>query len=216
MIRAIIADDHPLVREGLKHILAECPDIELGAEANDGSELISALRQGEFDVILLDMFMPGRSGIELIKQLKSEFATTPIIVLSTHKEDIFALRTLKAGASGYLCKDYAASGLIDAIRKVFSGGLYISPAVAELMAQELHAPSSPDVEPHTLLSDREHQVFLLVANGLGSSEIAEQLHLSVKTVSTHKARIKEKMKLQNSAEFTRYALKHGLIEESDS
>lgn len=212
MIRVISADDHPLVRAGLKHLLAESQDIVLAAEADDGRELLEKLQQESFDVALVDMFMPGRSGIELIKQLKQQFPKLPIVVLSTHKEDIFALRTLKAGASGYICKDYAASDLVDAIRKVAKGGNYVSPAVAELMVNEMQTPSE-EFSSHTLLSDREYQVFLMVASGFSTTEIADQLTLSVKTVSTHKARIKDKMKLSNDSEFVRYALKHELISE---
>jgi two-component system invasion response regulator UvrY len=213
MIRVLMADDHPLLREGLKHILGDCHDIVFAGEVDNGFALIEKIRAEDFDVILLDMFMPGKSGIELIKQLKSERPKLPILVLSSHKEDIYAVRTLKAGASGYLCKDFAASGLVEAIRKVASGGCFISPTVAELMAHDLQSPTQ-DVTPHTLLSDREHQVFLLIASGKGVSDIAGQLNLSVKTVSTHKTRIQEKMKLANTAELIRYAIQQGLISES--
>ena len=213
MIKVLMADDHPLLREGLKHILSDCHDIAFAGEVDNGFDLIAKVRTETFDVILLDMFMPGKSGIELIKQLKHEYPKLAILVLSTHKEDIYAVRTIRAGASGYLCKDYAASGLADAIRKVASGGCFISAEVAELMARDLHAKPQ-DVTPHTLLSDREYQVFLLIAAGEGSTDIAARLNLSVKTVSTHKARIKEKMKLDNTSDFVRYALKHHLIAES--
>lgn len=212
MIKIIMADDHPLVRAGLKHLLSDSPDMELAAEVDDGFSLLNQVREQTFDIILLDLFMPGKSGIDLIKQLKSERPRTPILVLSTHKEDIYALRTLKAGASGYMCKDYAGSSLIDAIRKVAGGGRYISPAVAELLAEELNSPR-PSALPHTLLSDREYQVFLLTAEGKGSTAIAEQLNLSIKTISTHKARIKDKMKLESNTEMLRYAIRHGLIED---
>lgn len=212
MIRVLIADDHPLVRQGLKYLLSSCADIEFSGEVANGAELIAAMRENSYDVVLLDLYMPGRNGIELIKQMKSEYPNVPIIVLSTHKEDMFALRTLKAGASGYLCKDYAGANLVDAIRKVSSGGCFISPAVSELMAKDLHSPIK-DLTPHSLLSDREYQIFMLIASGLGPSEIADKLNLSVKTVSTHKTRIKDKMKFSNTSEIVRYALKHGLIEQ---
>jgi DNA-binding NarL/FixJ family response regulator len=208
-----MADDHPLLREGLKHVLADCNDIEFAGEVENGFDLMNKVRSETFDVVLLDMFMPGRSGIELIKQIKSEYPKLPVLVLSTHKEDLYAVRTLKAGASGYLCKDYAATDLVTAIRKVATGGHFISPTVAELMARDLDT-AAHEGAPHTLLSDREHQVFLLIAAGKGVGEIAEQLNLSVKTVSTHKARIKEKMKLANTAELIRYAIYHRLIPES--
>jgi two-component system invasion response regulator UvrY len=215
MIRVLMADDHPLLREGLKHLLSDCSDIEFAGEVDNGFALLAKLRTESFDVVLLDLFMPGKSGIELIKQLKSEFPKLPVLVLSTHKEDIYAVRTLKAGAAGYLCKDYAASGLVDAIRKVASGGCFISPTVAELMAKEMQG-STQEVLPHTLLSDREYQVFLLTAAGQGTTEIAEQLNLSVKTVSTHKARIRDKTKLATTSDIVRYALKHKLIAEGDA
>jgi DNA-binding NarL/FixJ family response regulator len=207
-----MADDHPLVREGLKHLLAACNDIEFADEVDNGNDLVARLRENEYDVVLMDMFMPGRNGVDLIKLIKSEYPRLPILVLSTHKEDIFAVRTLKAGASGYLCKDYAASNLVDAIRKVAEGGVFISPAVAELMARDLQAPTH-EVTPHTLLTDREYQVFLLVARGQGSTEIAKELNLSIKTVSTHRARIKDKTKLANTSDIIRYSIKHGLVSE---
>ena len=214
MTRVIIADDHPLVREGLKHILSDCHDIDFADEVDNGLDLLTKLRLESYDIVLLDLFMPGKSGLELIKQIKSEFPKLTILILSTHKEDMYALRTLKAGASGYLCKDYAASALVDAIRKVASGGRYISPTVAELLANEFHRPQS-DVLPHSLLSDREYQIFLLIASGVSSTEIAAQLNLSAKTVSTHKTRIKEKTKLINTSEFVRYAIKNGLISSDE-
>lgn len=215
MIRVIMADDHPLLREGLKHLLSDCPDMQFAGEVDNGHALIDSLRSEAFDVVLLDLFMPGKSGIELIKQLKNEFPKIPVLVLSTHKEDIYALRTLKAGAAGYMCKDHAASALVDAIRKVASGGCFISPAVAELMAKDMHV-TREEALPHTLLSDREYQVFLLTASGKGTTEIAEQLNLSVKTVSTHKARIRDKTKLATTSDIVRYALKHQLVSESNS
>jgi two-component system, NarL family, invasion response regulator UvrY len=213
MIRVLIADDHPLLREGLKHILADCNDIAIAGEVGNGSDVLAKVRSETFDVVLLDMFMPGKSGIDLIRQVKSEKPKLPILVFSSHKEDIFAVRAIKAGASGYLCKDYVASSLVEALRKVARGGCYISPVVAELMAQNFQ-PSSHEVTPHALLSDREYQIFLLIVAGKGLTEIAEQLNLSVKTVSTHKVRIKEKMKLDNIPEFVRYAISHGLMPEA--
>lgn len=214
MIRVIIGDDHPLVRAGLKLLLEECADIEFAAEVENGKDLLNRLREDSYDVAVVDMIMPGRSGIELIKQIKSEHPQLPVIVLSTHKEDIYALRTLKAGAASYICKDYTASDLVDAIRKVASGGRYISPSIAELMAADMTA-SHEDKDAHTLLSDREYQVFLLVASGMTTTDVGNKLSLSVKTVSTHKARIKEKMKISNDSEFVRYALKHQLLSETD-
>jgi two-component system, NarL family, invasion response regulator UvrY len=215
VIRVVIADDHPLVRAGLKHVLVDCTDIVFAGEVANGADLARKLREASFDVVLLDMFMPGRSGMELIKQIRSEHPRLPILVLSTHKEDVFALRALKLGASGYLCKDYAAESLVDAIRKVAGGGLFISPAVAELMARDLHRPVQ-QMLPHKLLSDREFEVFLLIAKGLASSTIAARLNVSIKTVSSHKARIREKTGLGNNAEIVRYALRHGLATDNDT
>ena len=209
-----MADDHPLLREGLKHLLSDCPDMQFAAEVDNGFDLVASLRSETFDVVLLDLFMPGKSGIELIKQIKNEFPKLPVLVLSTHKEDIYAVRALKAGAAGYMCKDYAAAGLVDAIRKVAGGGCFISQTVAELMAKEMHVPKD-EALPHTLLSDREYQVFLLTASGLGTTDIAERLNLSVKTVSTHKARIRDKTRLATTSDIVRYAIKHKLIAEGD-
>lgn len=210
MIRVVMAEDHPLVRRGLKDLLAECTDLILASEVENGNDLLQALRSQPFDVVLMDMSMPGRNGIELLKQVKSENPKLPVVVLSAHKEDMFAVRALKAGASAYLCKDAAATNLVAALRKAAMGGCFISPEVAELMAKNLRTPSE-DTAPHTLLSDREYQVFLLLAKGLGLTEIAEQLNLSVKTVSTHKTRIREKTKLSNVSDLVQYAIKHSLI-----
>ena len=212
MIHVIIADDHPLVRAGMKHLLQDCDDVEFSGEVENGLDLVAILRKQKFDVVLMDLFMPGRNGLELIKQIKNENPTVPVLVLSTHKEDIYAIRSIKAGAAGYICKDYAASELVTAIRKVASGGCYISAKVAELMAKDMQSTKSENLG-HTLLSDREYQVFLLIANGFSSSEIAQELNLSIKTISTHKARIKEKTNLANTSEITRYAIKHQLISD---
>jgi DNA-binding NarL/FixJ family response regulator len=205
-----MADDHPLLREGLKHILLECSDIEFAGEVDNGFALIEKLRTGKFDMVLLDLSMPGKSGIDLIKQVKLEHPQLSILVLSTHKEDLYAVRTLRAGASGYLCKDYAASDLVVAIRKVASGGKYINATVAELMANELNITVT-DQTPHTLLSNREYQIFMMLASGKGVTEIANLLCISVKTVSTHKRHIMEKMQFSKTADLVRYALHHGLI-----
>lgn len=215
MIKVISADDHPLVQAGLDALFNKTSDVQLAATVNNGTELIQALRNEPFDVAVVDIQMPGRSGIELIKQLKQEFPSLAVIVLSTHKEELFALRTLKAGASGYICKDYTVSDLIEAVRKVAKGQRFISPTVAELLAEDVSMPTEMK-ERHGLLSDREYQIFLKVAAGTSSTEIAKQLTLSIKTVSTHKARIKEKMKFNNDSEFTFYAIQHSLIDPSST
>ena len=212
MIRVLVADDHTILREGLKQILADHPDLQVAGEAANGFEVLKRIRNEDFDVIVLDMSMPGRSGIELIKEVKRERGKLPILVLSMHKEDMYAVRSIKAGASGYLSKDSASTQLVEAIRKVASGGMFISPVVAEKLALGLRQPV--DALPHTRLSDREYQIFLMLVHGKGITGIAEELRLSAKTVSTHKARILEKMALAGLSELVKYAIRHQLIEES--
>lgn len=213
MIRVFIADDHTLMREGLKQILAGSGDMTVAGEAGDGLQVLAALPSGEWDILLLDMSMPGRSGVELIKQIKSEKPRLPILVLSMHKEDEYAVRTIRAGASGYLCKDSASLQLLSAIRKVTAGGHFISPEIASDLAFGLIMQD--DRPLHTLLSDREFQIFRLLAAGGGITEMAQGLNLSVKTVSTYKTRILQKMQMSNPTELIRYALKHNLIEDSN-
>lgn len=213
MIRILIADDHTILREGLKQILSECRDMVVAGEADNGLEALKKVREEEWDVVVLDMSMPGKSGIELVKQMKSERPKLPILILSMHKEDQYAVRTLKAGASGYLCKDSASAQLVSAIRKVANGGIFISPDVAEKLAHGLRPMS--DAPPHTLLSDREYQVFMMLVQGKGLTEIAADLNLSVKTVSTHKTRIQEKMNAENLSVLIKYAIKHDLLDEAD-
>lgn len=210
MIKILIADDHPIMRDGLKQILAGCDDMRVAGEAENGPDTLNKVRQQEWDVVMLDMSMPGRSGIELIKQIKSEKPGLPVLVLSMHKENQYAGRALKAGASGYLCKDSATTQLVYAIRKVASGGVFINPETAENLALGMVANShSP---PHTLLSDREFQIFRLLAAGGGVTEIANRLNISAKTVSTHKARIMQKMNGATVADLVRYAIEHDLFD----
>ncbi len=213
MIRVVIADDHTIVREGLKQVLSAAPDLTIVAEAQNGHEVLQRARELEFDVLLLDMSMPGKSGIELIKQVRAEKPKLRILVLSMHQEQQYAVRAIKAGASGYLTKESASAQLVSAIRKVAGGGAFITDAVAQQLA--LGAMPQTDRPPHQLLSDREFQVFRLLVAGRTVSEIAEQLNLSVKTVSTHKARIMQKMNMSNPTELVRYAMQHGLLEDSD-
>ncbi|MEI7611757.1 MAG: response regulator transcription factor [Betaproteobacteria bacterium] len=215
MIRILIADDHDILRAGLKHILQDCQDIVVAGEASDGHEALTLIRQGKWDVLILDMSMPGKSGIEFIKQIKSEFPKLPVLVLSMYKEDMYAVRALKAGASGYLCKDHAETLLAQAIRKVAVGDLYINQAVSEKLAVEMLTGANAG-EPHARLTDREYQIFLLVARGQGISEIGRDLNLSVKTVSTHKTRIMEKLNLCSTGALIHYAIRHKLIDEADS
>ena len=213
MIRILIADDHDILRAGLRHILADSPDIEVAAEATNGSEAIAQLRKELCDVLVLDLTMPGRNGIELIKQIRSDFPRLPLLILSMHKEDICAVRALKAGANGYLCKDNAEAFLAEAIRKVHAGGLFINQSVAERLTMNILQGRHAEM-PHNRLTDREYQVFLLIVQGMGVTEIGRHLNLSVKTVSTHKASIQVKMDLANTAELVRYAVENNLIDSN--
>ncbi|OIP06538.1 MAG: DNA-binding response regulator [Betaproteobacteria bacterium CG2_30_59_46] len=212
--RILIVDDHALLREGIKHILSEYPDLVVAGEADNGLDALAKLHAENWDIVVLDMSMPGKSGIELIKQIKSEKPKLPILILSMYKEDSYAVRVLKAGASGYLCKDNAELQLVHAIRKVAKGGLFVSPTVAENLAVEM-LTGTPDAPTHTLLSDREYQIFLSIAHGKGITDIAHELNLSVKTVSTHKTRLMRKMNFANVAELIHYTIKQGLITEED-
>jgi two-component system, NarL family, invasion response regulator UvrY len=211
VIRVLLADDHAMVRAGLKEVLADTGDITVAGEATNGHEVLAQVRAHEFDVAVLDMTMPGRSGIELIKQVKEARPRLRVLVLTMHKEEQYAVRALRAGASGYLTKESAADQLVAAIRRIAAGGAHVSPETAERLA--LDAGRASDAPPHTLLSDREFQVFQMIAKGAAMGEIARQLSLSVKTVSTHKTRIMEKMGLANQAELIRYALENKLLDE---
>ena len=205
MIRVLLADDHGLVREGLRGILAKGADIEVAAEAANGDEVLALVRKHEFDLALLDLSMPGLSGLALIKRLKVERPKLRILVLSMHGEAQYAARALKAGASGYLTKDSAAAQLLGAIRKIAAGGVHISESAAAGLVAAQQAP-------HQSLSDREFEVLRLLATGLSPTEIGERLHLSVKTVSTHKSNVLAKLGLGSTAELVRYALEHKILE----
>ena len=211
MIRIVLADDHTIVREGIRQLLAAQDDLQVVAEARDGHEVMRHVRELAFDVLLLDMSMPGKSGIELIKQVKAEKPKLRVLVLTMHEEHQYAVRAIRAGASGYLTKEGASAQLVSAIRKVAGGGAHISAEVAEQLA--LAAMPDSRGPPHTALSDREFQVFRMIAAGKPVSEIAESLNLSVKTVSTHKANILHKMNMSTPAELVRYAITNRLIEE---
>jgi len=209
MIRVLIADDHVVVRQGLKQILGDTPELLVAGEAINGQEVLDKVRAEAWDVVVLDISMPDHSGLDILKQLKAEQPKLPVLVLSMHPEDRYAMRVLKAGASGYLAKDSAADELVKAIRKVVSGGRYVSPFLAEKMAFEIGADASK--LPHEALSDREFQVLRLIADGKSVTEIAAELSLSVKTVSTYRARLLEKMNLGTNAELIHYAIRNHLI-----
>jgi len=214
MIRVIIADDHTIVREGLKQLLGAAADLEVVGEARDGHEALKIVRDTEFDVLLLDLSMPGKGGMELIRQVKDEKPKVRIVVLSMHAEHQYAVRAIKTGASGYLTKDSATTQLVAAIRKVAGGGAFISAEVAEQLA--LSAMPHAEGPPHASLSNREYQIFQLLVAGKSVSDIAVQLNLSVKTVSTHEARLMEKMGVANQTELVRYAIRHRLVDDSAS
>ena len=204
VIRILLADDHKIVRDGLKGILAAASDFEVAGEAANGDEALALVRANDYDVAMLDMSMPGLSGIDLIKRLKAEKPGLRLLVLSMHGEQQYAARALKAGASGYLTKDSAAEQLVSVLRKIAAGGVHVSEAAAvSLMASGTQSQRE--------LSDREFEVLRLLVSGLGPTEIGDRLHLSVKTVSTHKARILEKLGLGSTAELVRYAMEHKLL-----
>ena len=209
MIKVIVADDHPIVRAGIIQILSDKSDFRVVGEACDGRELLNKVRTKDPDVVILDMSMPEMDGLDVLKQLKIERPRLPVLILSIHSENQYALRVLKAGASGYINKSSAPDELIRAIKKVFRGGKYISPAFAENLA--IHLDTNYDELPHESLSDREFQVILLIASGKTVSEIADELSLSVKTISTYRSRILEKMKMKNNAELTRYVIEQQLL-----
>ena len=211
MIRLLLADDHALVREGLKRILAAASDILVVGEAANGDETLALVKQHDFDLALVDLSMPGLSGLDLVKRLRLERPKLRILVLSMHGESQYAARALKAGASGYLTKDAAADQLLGAIRKIAGGGVHIS----ETAAAQLLGAGAPagDAPPHAALSDREFEVFRQLVAGRRITEIAAALHLSVKTISTHKARILEKMAMASTAELVRYAVEQRLLDD---
>ncbi|PRC94294.1 response regulator [Solimicrobium silvestre] len=212
MIRILIADDHTLMRDGLKQILSTAGDMIVIGEASNGFQVLSSVRSEQCDLLLLDMTMPGRSGVELIKQIKAEKPKLPILVLSMHKEGEYAVRTIRAGAAGYLCKDSASQQLLSAIRAVSSGGRFISPEVAADLAFGLILGDERPL--HASLSEREFQIFRRIAAGSSINDIARRLNLSAKTVSTYKTRVMQKMQMTSVAELIRYGLKHGLVDDS--
>jgi DNA-binding NarL/FixJ family response regulator len=210
MIQVLIVDDHAVVRQGLRRILDETQDIYAADEAVNGAEALKKLRSRKFDVVLLDVSMPEKNGFDTLKNIVDGVSRTKVLILSMYSEDQYAVRLMKAGASGYLLKDIAPEQLVDAIRNVVAGKKSISPNLAELLLQECGLDSNKP--QHELLSNREYQVLRLLGSGKTVSEIAEILFISVKTVSTYRAKILDKMKLKNNAELTFYVMKNGLIE----
>jgi DNA-binding NarL/FixJ family response regulator len=209
MIRILIADDHAIVRRGLKHIVSEQPDMTVDGEAENARQVLDLVRTDKWDVIVLDINMPGRSGLEVLKELRREHPKLPVLVLSVHPEDQYGVRVLKAGAAGYLTKDSAPDELVQAIRKVHRGGKYVSASLAEVLVFELETET--DRPRHKSLSDREYQVMTMIASGKTVGEIGEELSLSVKTISTYRARVLGKMKMRTNAELTHYAIQNQLL-----
>lgn len=210
MIKILIADDHTMFREGLKHILAEYPDLVAADEANNGQEVLDKIWKNDYDMVLLDITMPGMTGLEALKQLKNDKPKLPVLILSMHPEEQYAIRVLRAGASGYLTKESAPDELITAIRKISQGKKYITPSLAERLASEFEADSERPL--HDILSDREYQVLCMIAAGKTLTHIAGELSLSIKTVSTYRTRIMEKMKMKTNAEVMHYVIKHQLLD----
>jgi len=209
MLKVIVVDDHPVVREGLKRIIAESPELSVAAEAGDGEEALEMVRTRPCDVVLLDITLPKRNGLEVLKQIKSESPQLPVLIMSMHSEDEYAVRMLRAGASGYLTKESTPTSLLTAIKKVVVGGRYVSAQLAERLAFDLSHDT--DKPAHEMLSDREYQVLVMLSSGKTVTEIATELVLSVKTISTYRVRVLEKLRLKNNAELTRYAIQKGLV-----
>jgi two-component system invasion response regulator UvrY len=209
MIKILIADDHAIIREGLKQILAETSDMVVAGEAADGREVLDQVRKDDYDLVLLDIAMPGRGGLDTLGRLKHEKPELPVLVLSMYPEEQYAIRAFKAGVSGYLTKESAPEELISAIRKVTQGGKYVSSSLAEKLAFNLETDTEKPL--HEKLSDREYEVMIMIASGKTVKEIADKLSLSVKTISTNRVRALKKMGMKNNAEITYYAIKQGLV-----
>ena len=211
MLRILIADDHPIVRQGLGQLIAKTADMVVADEASNGLEVLSKARASHCDVVLLDISMPGLHGLDIIRQLKKESPKVPILVLSMHSEEQYAVRAFRAGASGYLTKQSAPDELLAAIRKVSIGGKYVSSSLAEKLASDLEIGAGK--LPHETLSNREYQVMLMIAGGKTVAEIAEVLSLSVQTISTYRSRILQKMQMKNNVELANYAIRNQLLDQ---
>lgn len=209
MIKVLIADDHPVVRRGLRQILEETSDILVGAEVGSAEDVLSAVRAQPWTVVVLDISLPGGNGIDLLKDIRRERPDARVLILTAHSEEQYAVRAIKAGAAGFLNKESAPEKLTEATRRIAAGGRYVSPALAETLASILAGDAGG--QPHEALSDREFEILKLLASGKTVSEVAQGLSLSVKTVSTHRARILKKMNLRTNAELTQYAMRQGLV-----
>ncbi len=210
MIRVLVADDHPLLRNGLKQILNQEPDLEVLGEAENSEQVLQRIDEQRWDVVVLDITMPGRGGLDVLREIRRRRPALPVLILSMHAEDQFAVRAIKAGANGYLSKSNASGEVVHAIRRVLTGKKYVSSSLAETLANALE--SDTDRAPHETLSDREFQVMCKIASGKTVSQIAAEISLSVKTVSTYRARVLEKMSMRTNSELTRYALQKGLVD----
>ncbi|MEK7264363.1 MAG: response regulator transcription factor [Bacteroidota bacterium] len=210
MIKILLADDHAVVRQGLKQMLMETYPHAIFAEASNAAEVMALVHKQRWDIAILDISMPGRNGLDVLKEIKDLYPKLPVLILSMHPEDQFAVRVIKAGAAGYMMKDTATEELITAIKKILAGGKYIRSSVAEKLAEDMDRHKSD--EPHKILSDREYQVLCMMASGKTVSDIAHEMALSVKTISTYRARILDKMKMKSNAELTHYAIKNNLVE----
>lgn len=210
MIRVLLADDHAIIRDGVKQILADTDDLVVAGEAGNGAEVLKLVTEQDWDLLVLDISMPGKNGLELIKLIRYDKPRLPILIFSMHQEEQYALRALRAGASGYLTKESDGEVLIAAIRKVAAGGVHVSEKLAELLARE-RMPAMDDL-PHARLSDREFQIFEKIIAGARLTDIAGELNLSIKTVSTHKSRILQKMHMTSDTDLVRYAIAKGLLD----
>lgn len=210
MIRILIADDHAVVREGIKHIFSEVPDVSIAGEASNGQEVLENIGKKDFELLLLDIAMPGRDGLEVLREVKALRPKLPVLILSMFPEEQYALRALRSGASGYMTKDSIPHELVNAVRKVLKGGRYVSSSFSDVLLTEL--TSDVQKPPHETLSDRELQIMRMIASGKAIKKIASELSLSSKTVYTYRARVLEKMGMNNNMELTHYATKHGLTD----
>ncbi len=209
MIKIIIADDHTIVRRGLKQILAGTPDMVVTGEANNSLELMDQLKENEFDLLILDITMPDMSGLDVLKKIKEMYSGLPVLILSMHPEEEFAIESIRKGASGYVTKESAPEELINAVRQIYAGRKYVSPSLAEKLAANLKTDKEKPI--HSSLSGRESQVMIKISKGMQLSDIAKELNLSAKTISTYRASVLKKMKMKSNAELTMYAVKNNLV-----